>query len=394
MDQLKLYIMTHLVFCLALAILLLSYIVYPVFLFLLNWLLSFKTQTNTETIIKHKPGLALVCAAYNEETVIQKKLENILNLWDEGITEVWIGSDCSTDSTNNILEHWCNTHQQFHAVFYNQRQGKINIINDLVKRCQAPLILITDANIILPQNTVHRLIVSQVTHQSDLIGVSVHRKNTTAQVGIAAEEYRYMNFENTIKSWEFRCFGIFMGAEGSCLLIQKTAFTPVPSHFKVDDFFITMQMIRQAKRLRYENHIHVLEDNPGDVKGEFMRKSRIANGNFQNLIYFRDLFFNPFRITAYMFWLHKGIRWTGPIWLFLLLVGTVLKISALHMQILCIVQCSFISTAVLSYYKPISIPVIRSVAHFYLMNAAMVKGCIAFLKQDSKSYWNPIKRHV
>ncbi len=388
------FVMANGIFWGAFAIMCISYIVYPATLFLITRFIKLKPPSVIPQKSQPKPGLAIVCAAYNEQDVILKKLENIWSLWNEGITEVWIGSDCSTDATNSILSNWCKTHQHLNTVFYTQRQGKIKIINDLVQRCEAPLILITDANIILPLQTISRLRISQVQYQSDLMGVSVNRQSPFTKTGIAKEERRYMNFENALKAMEYRCFGIFMGAEGSCLLITKSAFIPVPSHFKVDDFFLTMQMIRCGKRLHYEHQIEVLEDNPGDVKGEFIRKSRIANGNFQNLIFFRDLFFKPWQISAIVFWLHKGIRWTGPIWLFLMCISSAMEWHTLYMRILFLIQVGIIGFAIRSYYKPLRVPILRSVAHFYLMNAAIVSGFMAFLKHDPKSYWNPIKRHV
>ena len=50
------------------------------------------------------PSVSLIVAAYNEEKVIQRKIEESLNLdYPQDKLEIIIASDCSTDNTDSIV---------------------------------------------------------------------------------------------------------------------------------------------------------------------------------------------------------------------------------------------------------------------------------------------------
>ncbi len=370
-----------------------SYLLYPALIMLCARFKKARPET-INTTGQASASLAVIIAAHNEAGVIEHKLNNLEQLIPEGISEIWIGSDCSTDATNAILTRWTSRMPALKVVFYETRQGKIKIINDLVPRCHSDLIILTDANVIFPMQSIRKLCAVQNQTQWDLIGVPVHRRSLRGVKGIAQQESNYIHFENLLKQAEHCCFGMYLGAEGSCILMRKSAFCSIPETYKVDDFFITLQAIASEKKIGYEANVQVEEDNPGDAKAEFRRKARISSGNFQNLMHFKRVLCNPFSRLFYIFWLHKGIRWTGPLWLTWMWMASYIERNNPYFYLAFCIQTLFIMLAFASYFYRLPLKPLRSFAHFYLMNGALAYGFYLFLKPSTTSYWKPISRDV
>lgn len=86
---------------------------------------------------------SFIMAAYNEEKVIRKPLENLKKLhhMDPGI-EVLIGLDGCTDRTQEII----NEYSFIKVINFGGRKGKTKIINELAKNAKGDLIIIHDAD--------------------------------------------------------------------------------------------------------------------------------------------------------------------------------------------------------------------------------------------------------
>ena len=80
-------------------ILIYSYFIYPL---VIKFLSLFYKKRYSE--IDFYPSISILISAYNEEKVIEKRIKNIKSLnYDFKKIEVLIGSDNSTDKTNEIL---------------------------------------------------------------------------------------------------------------------------------------------------------------------------------------------------------------------------------------------------------------------------------------------------
>ncbi|MCF6243360.1 MAG: glycosyltransferase, partial [Bacteroidales bacterium] len=91
------------------------------------------------------PLVSIIMAVHNEEFIISNKIQSILNSnYPNHLYEIIIGSDASTDNTNAVLDKFASNYEQISVEFFNKRRGKINIINKLVKKAKADLILFTD----------------------------------------------------------------------------------------------------------------------------------------------------------------------------------------------------------------------------------------------------------
>lgn len=65
-------------------------------------------------------SVSLFIAAYNEEKVIAQKLENSLELdWTNLEFEIVVGSDGSTDKTNEIVEKYASINPEIRLLKWN-----------------------------------------------------------------------------------------------------------------------------------------------------------------------------------------------------------------------------------------------------------------------------------
>jgi len=185
-----------------------------------------------------------------------------------------------------------------------------------------------------------------------------------------------------------------MGAEGGCYAIRKVSFSKVPPKFFMDDFYITMNVIEQGKQIVFDKEAVCNEDVPTKSAEEFKRKVRISIGNFQNLMRYKSLLFS-FNGISFAFWSHKVLRWLTPFLLITAFISTYfLMFHDAYFKILFLLQLFGFVTPVLDWLLRINIPLMRFVSHFYLMNLALLRGFIIYMKGVESNVWQPTKREV
>jgi glycosyltransferase involved in cell wall biosynthesis len=89
--------------------------------------------------------LSFLIAAHNEEKIIRKTLQNLLNLPYENY-EVVVGLDGCTDGTEEIVKEFCKKSDKFRYYKLNLRQGKPAVINSIIKKANGEIIIINDAD--------------------------------------------------------------------------------------------------------------------------------------------------------------------------------------------------------------------------------------------------------
>jgi len=89
--------------------------------------------------------LSFLIPAHNEEKVIGKTLENLLNIPHKDY-EVIIGLDGCTDGTEEIVKEFVKKSNKFKYKSLNLRSGKPTVINEIIKYAKGNIIIINDAD--------------------------------------------------------------------------------------------------------------------------------------------------------------------------------------------------------------------------------------------------------
>ena len=371
-----------------------SYIFYPFF----TQLYGRKRKNNSLVYSEEEelPMLSILMAAHNEEAIIEEKIESILNSdYPASKIEILIGSDCSTDRTNSIIEQFAENNSQFHFFEFSNRTGKIGIVNFLHRKATGSILLLTDANVILQKNTLFELVKHFKNPEISLVDSFMKHRNLKAD-GISFQESNYISNEVNTKHAEGKIWGSLMGPFGGCFAIRKEDFKPVPNNFLVDDFYTCMQVLQTKKRCISEENALVLEDVSNNLHVEFNRKIRISAGNFQNLSKFWPLLLK-FNGTAFAFLSHKVLRWLTPFFIIYLLIvfPFLLEIKANYWYFGLFIVTMFTALGFDFLLKKLNIhiTILRFLTHFTTMNIALFIGFFRYLKGIKSSVWEPTERN-
>ena len=342
------------------------------------------------------PSVSILIAAYNEQDVIKEKVMSIINSnLPSSKIEIIIGSDCSTDNTNEIISKLANNHSFINVKIFTERSGKSSVVNKLVKQAKNEIIILTDANIIFSKNTIKSLIRHFKDSKiglvdSNMVNIGIKKS------GISLQEKTYISSEVKFKHAESKLWGMLMGPFGGCFAIKKSLFVPIPENFMVDDFFICMNILKNGSLAINDLDAVVYEDVSNQIYEEFRRKRRISMGNFINLFHFKKLLLKPFSRLGFIFLSHKVIRWFGPILLILVLTSNFILISDnIFYKITFFVQLILFIFPFIDFLLRkigIHILILRFVTHFYSMNLALFIGMIDYLTVNKKGVWEPTKR--
>ncbi len=301
----------------------------------------------------------------------------------------------STDGTNLICKIYSENYESLHFFPFKKRQGKPAIINSLVEYAKGDLLILTDAKVFFDNRTIFQLIKHFRNPEIDIVGGNIINDKVSLK-GISLQEKAFMSREIRLKHLEGLIWGQTMGIYGAIYAIRRNAFIKVPGNYLVDDFYITMNVLRKQGKVIMELNAITREDVPDDLEVEFRRKTRIASGNFQNLKAFFPCLFPPWTSLSFVFFSHKVIRWTGPLFLIIIFITNLYLASdsnlfryILYFQIFLLIL-PFIDL----FLRKINfhIIILRFVTHFYVMNIALVLGFLRSIFGKKTNIWQPTKR--
>jgi len=380
-----------------------SYILYP---FIIR-LLSLNEKPN-QIVFPRKSSLPIVStmvAIYNEEKVIEKKLKTLLESnYPKNKIQIYVGSDCSTDQSNEIVNNLAKAYDNLHFFAFEDRSGKPGVLNKLSQiifekepKSSDHLLLMTDANVMLEKDTVYHL--AKHFKNSEIAIVDANMTNVGEQMeGISRSEKTYISSEVQLKNYEGIVKGKMIGPFGGCYILRSDYFEEIPSNYLVDDFFIAMKTLEKGGKAINDLEAVCYEALSHDPNEEYKRKSRISAGNFQNLNHFKHLLWPPFSTLAFRFLSHKVLRWLGPFFIIFALVtsGILGLLGNFNFLILFVILVGILIVPVLLdiVLKSLGINVLllRNISYFLFMNLALLEGFFKYANGIKNNVWQPSER--
>jgi cellulose synthase/poly-beta-1,6-N-acetylglucosamine synthase-like glycosyltransferase len=384
----------EIIFWVSVVALLQSYLIYPLIASILSGLR--KENQQVLALTDEMPYVSIIMAVFNEEQVISEKIQSIYDTKYPGERfEVLVGSDGSTDRTNEIMGDLARDNPSFFSFAFPTRRGKPAVINELQDKARGEILIMTDAQVLFTQDTIFQLVKHYRNEQIGLVGANILNTRIDKS-GISLQEWSFMSREIKLKYHEGRAWGTMIGAYGACYSIRNNYYSKIPEGYSVDDFYITMKVLESKKKCILEMKALGYENVPNRLSEEFRRKIRIASGNFQNLKAFYKLLWPPFTGLAFSFFSHKVLRWLGPFFLLLILISNcVLAFYHPLYRILLIIQGGLIISPFIDFLLRkigLHIVILRFITHFYSMNLALLAGFLKFIKGTETNVWQPTKR--
>ncbi len=325
------------------------FITYPCSLIVLRALYPAK-RPPSDGIADSPLNCAICVCAYNEERTIARKVDNLLALRarEPGL-EIHVYVDGATDRTAEILREY---ESQIDLQIAAERRGKTYGMNLLASRAQAPILIFSDANVLMDLDCVRDFRRHFADPQIGCVGGTLIYTNSGSSA-TAASGSAYWRFEEAIKRLEMQS-GSVMGADGSVFAIRRSLHQPPPEHI-IDDMYVSLMILCSGYRVIQAGDAIAYEESVVSAREEFRRKMRIACQafNVHRLIWPKLRKLDA--ITLYKYVSHKLIRW-------------------FTIYFLAIAAVAFEAALIVSGHAGIAVMLIVGAA------AALLLGCVSSMK--------------
>lgn len=279
---------------------------YPLSLKLIN---RFARKNDIIFDITLRQSVSIIIPAHNEETVIKKKLENLIQLnYPKELYEIIISSDNSTDKTNEIVESFIDEHIDYDIKLYvvKERKGKTNAQNESVRIAKGEILVFSDANAMLHKDSVMHLISSFTENKIIYVTGKLEYVNDLDSVTSGAES-SYWDYDLFMRRVESNIKTITAG-NGAIYAIRRSEyvyFDPIRCHDGSMPYYAALnhkKALFNEKAIAYEK--------AGTTSGdEFKRKVRMFRGGIKSL-YTDFKKYNPFEYGwySYFYFSHRACR--------------------------------------------------------------------------------------
>ena len=342
MQSYKFYYPALLIFWLLFSIILYIYISYPCFLILIAKFRKAKAIEKKEIF----PKVSLIISAYNEEKIIQERIENILLLeYPKDKLEIIIASDASTDGTDEIILKYKNK-----GIILNrqpQRRGKMAALNDCVNKSNGEILVFSDADIFFKEDDIEKLVRNFADPSIGcVVGI---KKIITDDKTTSNTEGLYWKYELFLKKLESEIGSVVAGASGCNFAIRKNLYLPLEDKTTAEDLALPLICIARGFRVVFEPEAVSYEKILPTFKDEFIRKIRIVMGGLHAISLVKNKFSKIDRLSLFNLFSHKILRWYTPFLLLgLFIVNFFIKENIYYLFLL--LQIIFYSFAFIGFF--------------------------------------------
>jgi cellulose synthase/poly-beta-1,6-N-acetylglucosamine synthase-like glycosyltransferase len=371
-------------FWIALFLLVYSYLIYPLIL-----RLTVVPKTVKLTTPEQWPSVDIIIAAYNEESCIKERIENALAQDYQGHLQILVASDGSQDKTGEIIESFFDERVQ--AYNFEKNRGKISVLNDLVFKSVADILVFSDANTDFNVDAVTILVESF----SGNVGAVSGELILETEDGNQNLDGLYWRYEQFLKKCESE-LGSLLGANGAIYALKRELYLPLSTDTIVDDFCIVMNVKKQGFDVLYNDTAIAKEEVAPSLGDEVGRRIRIGIGNYK--AFFANLWaLSPAKgLLSWCYWSHKVLRWFAPHLMLIAFISNAFLIGHIFYLYLFIIQIVFYAIAWLGQKRINNSEkvngVVAIVSFFVSMNLALGQGFICFCKGHKNGGWKRTAR--
>ena len=186
--------------------------------------------------------MTVVVAAYNEETVIARRIQNLLELdYPRDKLELVVSSDASSDRTEEIALQYPEV-----TVIANPRGGKVAAQDRAVRQTDGEIVAFSDANCTWSPDALRTLVrafadpeVAYVCGQLQILAADGSNK-----------EGLYWRYELAVRDAESRLSSV-TGGNGSIYAVRRSDYVEVDPRFG-HDLSLPYLMVQRGRRAVYE----------------------------------------------------------------------------------------------------------------------------------------------
>ena len=216
-----------------------------------------------------EPTVSVIVAAYNEESVIERRLDNLLALdYPADRLEVVVASDASTDRTNELVEQ-VSARDSRVRLLDCPRGGKVAAQNRAVRETSGDVVAFSDANATWAPDALRRLVSSLADPE---VAYVCGQLRLEAADG-SNREGSYWRYEMWLREQESQ-LGSITGGNGSIYALRRSDYIEVDPRWGHDLSF-PYRMVQNGRRAVYEPAAHAFEKPTPSNETEYRRKVRM-----------------------------------------------------------------------------------------------------------------------
>ena len=216
-----------------------------------------------------EPRVTVVVAAHDEDSVIERRLENLLALdYPPERLEIVVASDASADRTDQLVEAVAAREPRV-RLLRCPRGGKVAAQNRAVARSGAEVVAFSDANATWAPDALRHLVASLADPE---VAYVCGQLRLEAAEG-SNQEGLYWRFETWLREQE-SALGSITGGNGSIYALRRADYVDVDPRFGHDLAFPYL-MVQRGRRAVYEPAAHAFERPTPSNETEYRRKVRM-----------------------------------------------------------------------------------------------------------------------
>jgi cellulose synthase/poly-beta-1,6-N-acetylglucosamine synthase-like glycosyltransferase len=212
-----------------------------------------------------EPSVAVIVAAHNEESVMARRIENLLALdYPRERLEIVVSSDSSTDRTEEIALQYPEV-----RVVTNPRGGKVAAQDRAVRSTDSELVAFSDANATWASDALRRLV---RPFADPSVGYACGQLKIVDDDG-RNKEGVYWRYEMGVRDAESRLSSV-TGGNGSIYAVRRADYIEVDPRYG-HDLSLPYRMVQNGRRAVYEPRAQAFEKATPTNETEYRRKVRM-----------------------------------------------------------------------------------------------------------------------
>jgi cellulose synthase/poly-beta-1,6-N-acetylglucosamine synthase-like glycosyltransferase len=340
---------------------------------------------------EYLPKVSIIIAAYNEEKIITKKLENTLKIeYPKEKLEIIVFSDASTDRTDEIVNQYAP--QGIRLIRVEGRKGKTYCQDVAVQQATGDILIFTDADAMLEPDAVRQLVRHFVDPSVGCVAAQVRYVDEGGESWYQRYETVLFKLESAITSPT----GVF----GPLYALRRDLHEPIPPQMQ-EDLVRPLLVVYRRHRIVFEPEAIAWLHSTASVEGERRRRVRMVARAVYSLLYYAPMraLFNPFRygFFALQMWSHRMLRWLHGVFLALMLASNLVLVGENMLYLaLGVMQLTGYTAALVGYLiekhgqRRACFPF--HFAYYYLSaQIAMLQGFWKGLRGSPFTTWKPIR---
>jgi cellulose synthase/poly-beta-1,6-N-acetylglucosamine synthase-like glycosyltransferase len=352
------------IFWACLAIVVYTYILYPIFVVAINLVLR---RHSPEVQTPQPQSVSIVLCAHNEEQNLPRRIVELSKLIATigGAGEIIVVSDGSTDRSAEIARQ----HSGVRVVELPEKQGKAAALSAGAAVAGHEILVFADARQHWADDALMRLVENFADPSVGAVSGDLVLESAP---GVLAGVGLYWRFEKWLRMQESR-LGSQVGVTGAISAVRRNLFRPIPPGTLLDDVYWPMMVVLHGYRVIHDERAQAFDRLPDQTQDEFRRKVRTQAGNLQLLTLLPGSALLPWSNPVWWQWLsHKLLRLVVPWALLGMLISNLLLVDDPMYAILLALQACGYGLALLGLVPALAqrVRILGTAASVIVLNAA------------------------